>query len=213
MTIVTVGDVRSTTSGHPAQDQEFKGHAQAPRTPRGRVKSAVLTVAGIAGLLSVVWLIASVSFGLTVTVFKTGSMAPTMPTGAMAITRPIPASAIRVGDVVTVPVPGKVLPVTHRVVSVAADPSDRTDRILVLKGDDNLTADQTPYTVSGAKLVIFSVPYVGTALSLMRTPLFIGVGALIVAALLFWAFWPEAAPGKPARPYRRHSPGSQGVEP
>jgi signal peptidase len=193
MSIATLGGARSTTSAHPPQDQVTE---PLPRTTRGRAKSIVLAIAGIAGLLSILWLIASVLFGMSIIVFKTGSMAPTMPTGSMAITRSIPASEIRVGDVVTVPVPGKVLPVTHRVVSIARVPAVPTDRSVVLKGDDNLTADQTPYTVGRVKLVVFAVPVLGTVIALFQTPPFIGLMSLVVAGLLLWAFWPasESAP-------------------
>lgn len=188
MSIATLGDALSATSVHPPQEQETSADPSA--SSRGRAKSIVLTIAGIAGVLSVIWLLAGGLFGLSVIVFKTGSMAPTMPTGSMAITRSIPASAIRVGDVITVPVPGKVLPVTHRVVSIANVPAVPDDRSVVLKGDDNLTADQTPYTVGRVKRVVFSTPYVGTALALFQTPPFIGLMFLVVAALVLWAFWP-----------------------
>jgi signal peptidase len=205
MSIATLGDARPVTDAHPPQDQVTEAE---PRTSRSRAKSIVLTIAGIAGALSILWLIASVVFGLSVIVFRTGSMAPTMPTGSMAITRSIPASAIRVGDVVTVPVPGKVLPVTHRVVSIARVSAVPNDRSVVLKGDDNLSPDQTPYTVGRVKLVIFSMPGVGTALALFQTPPFIGLMFLVVAALVLWAFWPateSASSTVRANPSNRHS--------
>ncbi len=189
MTIATLGDVRSTTSGHPLQDQESTEHAE-PRTSRERAKSTVFAVAGIAGMLSILWLIASLVFGFSVIIFKTGSMAPTMPTGSAAITRWIPATQIKVGDVITVPVPGKDLPVTHRVVSVADFPAVPGDRSVVLKGDDNLTPDLLPYTVGRVKLVIFSLPAAGTVIALAQTAPFIGLLTLVVAALMLWAFWP-----------------------
>jgi signal peptidase I len=187
MSIATAGGARSTSSVHSPHHQSDSARA---RTPRDRAKSIVLAIAGIAGVLSVLWLIASVPLGLAVIVFKTGSMAPTIPTGSMAITHSVPASEIKVGDVVTVPVPGKVLPVTHRVVSIARVPSLPNDRSLVLKGDDNLTADQTPYVVGIGKVVIFSLPVAGTVIALFQTPPFIGLVFLAVAGLLLWAFWP-----------------------
>jgi signal peptidase len=201
MTIATLGDVRSASSEHPQPNQDSTELAE-PRSARGMAKSIVLAVAGIAGLLSILWLVASLVLGLSVIVFKTGSMSPTMPAGSMAITRWVPAAAIRVGDVVTVPVPGKVLPVTHRVVSVASIPAVPDDRSLVLKGDDNLTPDQVPYTVGRTKLVIFSLPVAGTVLALFQTPPFIGLTSLIVGGLLLWAFWPVGTPAGSAPPAR-----------
>jgi signal peptidase len=203
MTIAALRDVRSPSSGHPRQTQKTED-VSPPRTSRGRAKSIVLAIAGIAGLLSILWLIASLVFGLSVIVFKTGSMAPTMPTGSMAIDRWIPASDIRVGDVVTVPVPGKTLPVTHRVVSIARVAAVPDDRSIVLKGDDNLTADQTPYTVGRTKLVIFSLQGAGTLLALFQTAPFVGLMTLVVAGLILWAFWPAGVPNEsesePTRP-------------
>lgn len=183
--IASAADVHSTVGGHPLDEPE----GREPRTVRGVVKGIVFVLAGIAGLLSILWLIASLTFGVSLIVFKTGSMAPTIPAGAMAVIRPIPAADIRVGDVVTVAVPGQALPVTHRVLSVTRG-STPDSRILVMKGDANLTQDQFPYTVTQADLVVLSVPELGRALTLLRMPLFIGATTLLVAVLVGWAFWP-----------------------
>ena len=205
MSTATVRHARSTRSGHAVTEQNPR-HGVASASRRDRVKSVVLGVAGISGMLCILWVIIALAFGLTAIVFKTGSMAPTIPTGSLAITRPIAAADIRTGDVVTVPVPGQVLPVTHRVVSVSNDPVSPGSRVLVLKGDDNRTPDQIPYTVSNAKIVIFSVPVVGTILSLLRTPLYLGATVLLVAGLLFWAFWPNKNAPRYARTNSAISP-------
>ncbi len=63
-------------------------------------------------------------FNVTLMMFKTGSMSPTIPAGSVALVREIPASEIQVGDVVTVARPDA-LPVTHRVTSVADGPTSR----------------------------------------------------------------------------------------
>ena len=173
---------------------------QAPTTPatparsRARARDILLAVAGIAGALSLIWLIFSLVFGYSIIVFKTGSMAPTMPTGALAIERPIAPADIRVGDVVTVADPGQQLPVTHRVVSISRDPADGGARLLVLKGDANTIQDQFPYTVTAAHLVVGSVPVLGTVLVILRQPIFIGLLTLLIASLVLWAFWPTPAP-------------------
>ena len=173
---------------------------QAPTTPatparsRARARDILLAVAGIAGALSLIWLIFSLVFGYSIIVFKTGSMAPTMPTGALAIERPIAPADIRVGDVVTVADPGQQLPVTHRVVSISRNPADGGARLLVLKGDANTIQDQFPYTVTAAHLVVGSVPVLGTVLVILRQPIFIGLLTLLIASLVLWAFWPTPAP-------------------
>lgn len=161
----------------------------------GRVlKEAVLTIVGIIGLLSIAWLACAGLFGLSIVVFKTGSMAPAIPTGSAAVVREISAAEIRVGDVVTVQREGSALPVTHRVVSVEADPADATARFLILRGDANASNDATPYSVRDARLVLASTPGFGLVLDLLRTPFFLGVTTLVVALLAVWAFWPQRRP-------------------
>lgn len=177
------------TLGEQAQPKEKVRQARPHK--HGRAKSIVLGATGTLGMLCILWLVVCLVFGFSAIVFKTGSMAPTLPTGSIALERPIAAADITKGDVVTVPVPGQALPVTHRVVRVAADPGFPNRRILTLKGDANLTADQTPYTVSSAKLVMVGMPVGGTILSLLRTPLFIGVTCVLVILLLVWAFQPD----------------------
>jgi signal peptidase I len=174
------------------------------------VKDVVLGLAGLAGLGAIVWLIASAAFGTQLMIFRTGSMAPTMPTGAAAVTVPVAPDAIRVGDVVTVQRPGAALPVTHRVVSTAADPGHPDARILVLKGDANRIADAQPYTVSEARRVVVAVPGLGSALLVARTPVVVGATTIGVAALVVWAFWP--APAGAARRRDDEEADAEGVD-
>ncbi|MCU1528652.1 MAG: peptidase signal peptidase [Frondihabitans sp.] len=164
-----------------------------PSTAHGRyvAREATLAVGGLAGALVVLWLIASLIFGVSMIVFKTGSMSPTIPTGAIAIERPLAATDITKGQVITVPVPGEQLPVTHRVVSVTPDPKVPGGRIVVLKGDANATADITPYHVTKVKLVIFSVPVLGTVFEFTRTPLVLAAITVLLAALVLWSLWPR----------------------
>jgi signal peptidase I len=157
------------------------------------VKDVVLGAAALAGLLCVLWLVASTVFGLQMLLFNTGSMAPTMPTGTAAIGQPVTADQIAVGDVVMVERPGK-LPVTHRVVSVETDPAVEGGVILVLKGDDNEVNDPSPYHVTEAVRVVFPIPGLGTVIQGARTPLFLGLTTLFVAGLVLWAFWPASKP-------------------
>lgn len=186
LTVDNAKCARSETAGH----APIQSH-QRPVTRRRTVAQEVLfAVAGIAGLIAVVWLIASLVFGYSIIIFQTGSMSPTMPTGALAIEHTISAAKIRVGDVVTVADPGHDLPVTHRVVSIAPDPQLSEGRLLKLKGDDNLTADQFAYPVTSAKRVLLSAPALGTFLIALHQPLFVGVATLLVAFLVLGAFWP-----------------------
>lgn len=161
------------------------------------LKEIVLTVVGLVGLLAIVWLACATLFGLSIVVFKTGSMAPTIPTGSAAVVREVAAADIVVGDVVTVQREGSSLPVTHRVVSIAADRMDSTARLLTLRGDANASNDSAPYAVREAKVVLGSVPVLGSALGVLRTPYVLALTTLAVALIAIWAFWPQ-------RPARRH---------
>ena len=154
------------------------------------VKDAVLGIAAVAGLLCILWLVASTFFGLQMLIFQTGSMAPTMPTGTAAIAQPITAEQINVGDVVMVERQG-LLPVTHRVVSAKPDPAVDGGVILVLKGDDNEVNDPSPYHVTEAVRVVFPIPGLGTVIGLSREPVFLGLTTMFVGGLVLWAFWPK----------------------
>jgi len=165
------------------------------------IKDAAYILAGLAGVVCILWLVASSVFGVSIVIFQTGSMAPTMPTGTAAVVLPVDASELAVGDVVTVPTPGKVLPVTHRVVSVTPDPLTPGGSILELKGDANDTQDQQAYQVSEVRRVLFALPGAGYALVFMRTPLFLGMATVIVASLVVVAFWP-----RPRAAHRAESP-------
>jgi signal peptidase len=154
------------------------------------VKEAVVTLAGLIGALSILWFIVASVAGVSIIIFATGSMAPTIPTGSAALVREVPASEIDVGDVVTVQRPGSRLPVTHRVVSVSPDPDAADGRILVLRGDANVSNDTFPYRVTEAKVVVAAIPVLGTILAIAGRPAVTGVLTIVVAALVVWAFWP-----------------------
>ena len=161
------------------------------RPTRPSAKSVVLTIAGSLGVVALLWLAASAIFGWSLIVFTTGSMSPTMPTGTAAVSEMVDASALAVGDVVTVQRDGARLPVTHRVVSVGADQTDPNFRSLVLRGDANAENDQFPYRVAEAQRVLIAVPGLGTVMAFLRTPFAMGAITIIFAALVVWAFWPE----------------------
>ncbi len=88
------------------------------RTPAGILGEVLLWLAAVGGAICIVVVLAAVFFNVTLIMFKTGSMEPTIPTGSLAVVQEIPASEVAVGDIVTVDRPGQ-LPVTHRVTSVS----------------------------------------------------------------------------------------------
>jgi signal peptidase len=105
----------------------------------------------------------------TVLVVLSGSMEPVMPTGGLALVEPVDAAAIKVGDVVTFPIPdhpGAL--VSHRVTAIELDAGIP---VLLTKGDANETPDawRTPASSVSGKVAV-TVPYLGHAAQLMRTP-------------------------------------------
>ena len=159
-------------------------------TAKRVAKDALLGLAGLVGLACILWLLASALFGASLVVFRTGSMAPTMPTGTAAIAVPIAGADIAPGDVVMVARDGG-LPVTHRVMTVDPDPGVDGGVVLSLRGDANDVDDPAIYHVTEAVKIVFPVPGLGTAVELSRTPLFLGAATMLVAALVVWAFWPK----------------------
>lgn len=149
----------------------------------------LLTFASIAGGLCIVGAVAAAMFQLTLMLFSTGSMSPTIPAGAVALVRQIPASEARIGDVVTVDRPGA-MPITHRVVSTRPLADGRTE--LVLRGDANAENDPAPYDVSQVRIVIASVPGGAELIAFLSNPFFLGGATLAATGLVAWAFWPRA---------------------
>lgn len=148
-----------------------------------------LTVLAIAGAACIALVIAAEVFGVSIILFSTGSMSPTIPAGSAALVRETPAGEVVVGDVVTVDRPGA-LPVTHRVVAVQGTGPTRE---LTLRGDANPVDDPSPYTVEKVRLVIASVPAIAPAIAAAGSPAILGTVTVLVAGLVTWTFWPRAA--------------------
>lgn len=170
----------------------------------------VLTVLAIGGAICMVLVALAFMFNMTLVMFKTGSMSPTIPAGSVALVREIPASEIRIGDVVTVDRAGA-LPVTHRVTSVTAGtrPGERT---ITMRGDANQADDPAPYQVSSARIVMGSVPGLANVIVWFAHPLVLGGITLGASALVTWAFWPRE-PRAARAPQRRgrHALGAAAV--
>jgi signal peptidase len=179
---------RSPSAGAPAT-------ASAPRR-RGLAKivaDVLLWIAAIGGVICIVLVILAYTAGITLIMFKTGSMSPTIPAGSVAVVQRIPASEIEIGDVVTVDRAGD-LPVTHRVTSISDGPSP-DERVITMKGDANAVADPAPYTVTSGRIVLFSVPGIATVIVGMGNPFVLGGITIAAAVLVVWAFWPRERAG------------------
>jgi len=163
------------------------------------VREVVLTVLALGGVACIVLVVLAFTGGYSLIMFKTGSMSPTIPAGSVALVQEVPASALAVGDVVTVDRPGD-LPVTHRVTSVS-DGQSADQRKITMRGDANDADDPLPYTVSDARIVRGSVPYLANVIVWFGNPFVLGGITIGAAVLVTWAFWPREprpAPVKPA---------------
>jgi signal peptidase len=158
------------------------------------IRSTILNVAAVGGVLCIAWVVAALVLHLSLIMFRTGSMSPGIPAGSLALVREIPASEAHVGDVVTVDRPG-LLPVTHRVVEVTAPASAPagTPAEIVLKGDANPTVDPAPYRVSTVRIVLWSQPGLARAVVWLGHPAVIGSLTVATTALVTWMFWPRRA--------------------
>lgn len=175
------------------------------RSIQSMVGNVLLTIAALGGLVCIVLVVLSVVFDITLLMFKTGSMSPTIPQGSLAIVREIPASEIQVGDVVTVDREGG-LPVTHRVTGISDLGTDA--RSITLRGDANSAEDAAPYTVTQVRIVLAFVPGLAYAVAAMSSPIALGLTAFGAAALVTWAFWPSN-PAAVQRAGRHRRPGAR----
>jgi signal peptidase I len=149
-----------------------------------------LWVLGCLGLLSLLAAIAAHIWGLSIILFSTGSMTPTIPAGSAALVQLIPASEIRVGDVVTVE-RVNALPVTHRVTSLTPSAAVPGDFVITMKGDANQAEDVSPYQVSQVRRVLSSVPGVAASINRLRDPRLLAGLTVVAGGLVTWAFWPR----------------------
>jgi signal peptidase len=152
------------------------------------VGDILLTAGAVGGALCIVLVLLAVVFHISLIMFKTGSMSPTIPAGSLALVYQIPAAEARVGEVVTIDRPGA-LPISHRVTSVTD--AGGQSRHITMRGDANPSDDPVPYTVSTVRQVLFSIPRLAYFVVFLSDPLVLGIITVAVAALVTWAFWPR----------------------
>lgn len=170
------------------QPSEARG---APRRPSAwaRIEDALLTVLAILGVICIAATIAAFALNISLIMFKTGSMSPTIPTGSLAVVKQIPASEIRVGDITTVSRGEGQLPVTHRVVSVTAVAGDTY--AIEMKGDANDSPDSRPYEVTEVKKVLWHAPGLAYVVSTVSQPIYMAGITVAASLLVIWSFWPR----------------------
>lgn len=154
------------------------------------IRETLLTLAAIGGVICIALVVAAQLFHVSIIMFTTGSMSPTIPAGSAALVREIPAEEIHVGDVLTVDRPG-MLPVTHRVTKVSPGP-DAAQRSVVMRGDANNSDDPEPYVISEGRIVLGSVPGLAHVIVWFGHPAVLAAITVSAAALVTWSFWPRA---------------------
>lgn len=177
-------------SGSPdrRRDVDAPGGPRPARRVVGWIRELALSVLALGGVVCLVAVAAAVFFDISLVMFKTGSMAPTIPAGSLAVVQEVPADEVRVGDVVTVDRPGE-LPVTHRVVTTSPGADGRT--VLTLRGDANPVDDPAPYEVRTVRQVLTSVPGLAYVVSRSTDPRVLAGITVVVTILVTWSFWPR----------------------
>lgn len=161
------------------------------RNVGARLGEAVLNILAVLGVVCIVLVILSVVFNVSIIMFKTGSMSPTITAGSASLVREIPAEDMEVGDIVTVDRGEKVLPVTHRVTEIRSIDESTGAVTFEMKGDANAEKDPDPYTAETVRTVMFSVPGVAPVLQQWRNPFLLGGITIAASLLVVWAFWPR----------------------
>lgn len=159
------------------------------RSIRSQITDTLLTVLAALGVVCIVATIAAFAFNISLIMFKTGSMSPTIPAGSLAVVREIPASDIRVDDVTTVSRGEGQLPVTHRVISTT--PVGDGVYSIEMKGDANTSPDASPYEVTEVKKVLWHVPNLAYAVAAVSQPKYMAGITIAASLLVVWAFWPR----------------------
>lgn len=151
---------------------------------------SVLNILAVGGVICIGLVICAFAFNITLIMFKTGSMSPTIPTGSLAVVREVPADSVEIGDVVTVDRAEGELPITHRVVSATTAP-DTGVTTLELKGDANAAPDPGLYLVTSVRTVLWSMPGLAYVIVYFSNPVVLGGITLAMAALVVLVFWPR----------------------
>lgn len=164
------------------------------RRSRGIVGRILLDVLALGGLVCILLVVASFVFKVSIVMFATGSMSPTIPAGSIALVREVPATEIEVGDVVTVDRDPE-LPVTHRVLEIQGVDGDLVT--FTMQGDDNVDPDPFPYVETTVREVLWSAPGLANAVVRLQDPFVLGGITLGATVLVTWAFWPRRRDEEP----------------
>lgn len=156
-----------------------------------RLGDIVLSILSVAGALSIILVIVGLTMNVSIMMFRTGSMDPTIPAGSIALVQEIPATEMNEGDIITVDRGAGLLPVTHRVTDISNVDEATGAVTFVMRGDANDYDDQDPYTATTVQRTFFSIPGIAPVIQQFQNPFVLGGLTLGASALVIWAFWPR----------------------
>ncbi|GGC72607.1 signal peptidase I [Hoyosella rhizosphaerae] len=153
------------------------------------VRESLLNLLALGGIVCIILVILAFTFNISLIMFKTGSMNPTIPQGSLAVVREVPANTVEVGDIVTVDRGRGRLPITHRVIGIEPGPDGTTH--ISMQGDANAQPDPAIYRVTEVRTVLVSYPRLAYVIVRLSDPLVMAGITLFAALLVGWAFWPR----------------------
>ncbi|GAA4476525.1 hypothetical protein GCM10023190_14200 [Enteractinococcus fodinae] len=162
-----------------------------------RLGDILLGLLSVGGAISIILVILGFSMNISIMMFRTGSMHPTISAGDIALVKEIPATEMQEGDIITVDRGAGLLPVTHRVTEISEVDEGSGAVTFVMRGDANDFDDQDPYTATTVQRTFFSIPGVAPVIQQLQNPLVLGGLTLGASALVIWAFWPRNGGSQP----------------
>lgn len=162
-----------------------------------RLGDLLLGILAVGGAISIILVILGFSMNISIMMFRTGSMHPTISAGDIALVKEIPATEIAEGDIITVDRGTGLLPVTHRVTEISAVDEASGAVTFGMRGDANDFDDQDPYTATTVQRTFFTIPGIAPAIQQLQNPFVLGGLTLGASALVIWAFWPRNAAAQP----------------
>lgn len=148
------------------------------------VRSGILTLGAVLGVVCLVWTVGLGVLGLRPLVFMSGSMSPAIEAGDVGFARTVEGIDVGVGDIVSVTTESGVR-VTHRVVSTSTDEGVTRLR---LQGDANNTPDAETYVVERVDLLVGQVPGLGHLLAYAASPWGLAAGGILLVSCLYLGF-------------------------
>ncbi|MBB3039132.1 signal peptidase I [Hoyosella altamirensis] len=149
----------------------------------------LLNILSVLGVVCIIAVICAFAFNITLIMFRTGSMHPTIPAGSLAVVREVPAETVEIGDIITVDREPGLLPVTHRVIGTELGANGAT--VISMQGDANPNPDPAPYEVTTVRTVLWHMPGLARVIVRVSDPRVMAGITLGAALLVGWAFWPR----------------------